>query len=57
MTAAMIISIIELAIKLEPEAVKLVNNLISLFEGKTTAEQEALLEQMKAALQPMVIKP
>jgi hypothetical protein len=57
MTAAMIISIIELVVKLEPEAVKLVNNFIGLFEGKTTAEQDALLQQTADALQPMVLKP
>ena len=56
MSVELIIELIGLAVKLEPEAVKLVNNLISLFEGKTTAEQATLLEQMKAALQPMVIK-
>ena len=56
MSVELIIELIGLAVKLEPEAVTLVNNLIALFEGKTTAEQQTLLDQLKAAMQPMVLK-
>ena len=57
MSIALIIELITLAVKLEPEVVKLINNIIPLFEGKTTAEQQVLLDQMQTALQPMVLKP
>lgn len=56
MSVELIIELIGLTVKLEPEAVTLVNNLIALFEGKTTAEQQTLLDQLKAAMQPMVLK-
>jgi hypothetical protein len=56
MTVAMFLEIVGLIIKLEPEGVKLFNSLIGLFQDKTPDEQQAILTQMKAALQPMQLK-
>ena len=52
-----IAAIIALVASLAPEAIKLINNLMPLFEGKSTVEQAALLEEMKSSLSPMVLKP
>jgi len=56
MTAMEIMAIVQLVAALEPAAVALTNNLVTAFSSMPLEERSKALDELAAALKPMVIK-